>query len=163
MLFTCLFKSNPYERPHTLHQFGSPPQPQSEKKLVPSSLMNRKRIEELNTLGEDVETSSDGSEKADGLSIRVNDEQFSDIIPVAGDDIDQISPIVEEYTVSTESRQGIEEMEVAVASTSFNNHTVIFAGDAKEKTTTCSEVSSIRTEKLNAIKRNQDRLFNLGA
>ena len=119
--------------------------------------MNRKRIEELNTLGEDLETSSDDSEKADGLSIRVNDGQFSDISPVAGDDIDQISPTVEEYTVSTESGQ------VVVASTSLSNHTVIFAGDAKEKITTCYEVSSIRTEKLNAIKRNQDRLFNLGA
>ena len=125
--------------------------------------MNRKRIEELNTLGEDLETSSDDSEKADGLSIRVNDGQFSDISPVAGDDIDQISPTVEEYTVSTERGQVIEEMEVVVASTSLSNHTVIFAGDAKEKTTTCYEVSSIGTEKLNAIKRNQDRLFNLGA
>ena len=130
---------------------------------MPSSLMNRKRIEELNTLGEDLETSSDDSEKADGLSIRVNDGQFSDFSPVAGDDIDQISPTVEEYTVSTERGQVIEEMEVVVASTSLSNHTVIFAGDAKEKTTTCSEVSSIRTEKLNAIKRSQDRLFNLGA
>ena len=103
------------------------------------------------------------SEKADELSIRVNDGQFSDISPVAGDDIDQISPTVEESTVSTESGQVIEEIEVDVASTSSNNHTIIFAGDAKEKTTTCSEVSSIRTEKLNAIKRSQDRLFNLGA
>ena len=130
---------------------------------MPFSLMNRKRIEELNTLGEDLETSSDDSEKADGLSIRVNDGQFSDISPVAGDDIDQISPTVEEYTVSTERGQDIEEMEVVVASTSLSNHTVIFAGDAKEKTTTCYEVSSIRTEKLNAIKTSQDFLFNLGA
>ena len=130
---------------------------------MPSSLENWKRIEELNTLGEDLEVSSYGSEKADALSIRVNDGQFSDISPVAGDDIDQISPTVEEYTVSTERGQVIEEMEVVVASTSLSNHTVIFAGDAKEKTTTCYEVSSIRTEKLNAIKRSQDRLFNLGA
>ena len=128
-----------------------------------SSLENRKRIEELNTLGEDLEASSNGSEEADELSIIVNDGQFSDISPVAGDDIDQISPTVEESTVSTQSGQVIEEIEVAVASTNFNNHTIIFAGDAKEKTTTCSEVSSMRTEKLNAIKRNQDRLFNLGA
>jgi hypothetical protein len=49
---------------------------------------------------------------------------------------------VEEYTVSTERGQVIEEMEVVVASTSLSNHTVIFAGDAKEKTTTCYEVSS---------------------
>jgi hypothetical protein len=130
---------------------------------VSSSLENRKRIEELNTLGEDLEASSNGSEEADELSIIVNDGQFSDISPVAGDDIDQISPTVEESTVSTQSGQVIEEIEVAVASTNFNNHTIIFAGDAKEKTTTCSEVSSMRTEKLNAIKRNQDRLFNLGA
>ena len=128
-----------------------------------SSLENRKRIEVLKTLGEDLEASSNGSEKADELSIRVNDGQFSDFSPVAGDDIDQISPTLEESTVSTESGQVIEEMEVAVASTSFNNHTIIFAGDAKEKTTTCSEVSSIRTEKLHAIERSQDRLFNLGA
>ena len=128
-----------------------------------SSLENRKRIEELNTLGEDLEASSNGSEEADELSIIVNDGQFSDISPVAGDDIDQISPTVEESTVSTQSGQVIEEIEVAVASTNFNNYTIIFAGDAKEKTTTCSEVSSIRTEKLNAIKRSQDRLFNLGA
>ena len=128
-----------------------------------SSLENRKRIEKPNTLSEDLEASSNGSEKADELSIRVNDGQFSDISPVAGDDIDQISPTVEEYTVSTESGQVIEEMEVAVTSTSFNNHAIIFAGDAKDKITTCSEVSSIRTEKLNAIKRSQDHLFNLGA
>ena len=93
-------------------------------------------------------------------SISVNDVQFSDISSVAGDDIDQISPTVDD---STESRQVIEEIEVAVASTSLNNHTVNFAGDAKEKTTICYKVSPMRKEKLNAIKRSQDRLFNLGA
>ena len=42
--------------------------PQKEKKLVPSPLENRKRIKELNTLAEDLEASSDRSEKADELS-----------------------------------------------------------------------------------------------
>ena len=46
--------------------------PQKEKKLVPSPLENRKRIKELHTLAEDLEASSDRSEKADELS-RVND------------------------------------------------------------------------------------------
>ena len=128
--------------------------PQKEKKLVPSPLEIRKRIKELNTLAEDLEASSDRSEKADELS-RVNDGQFSDISSVAGDAIDQISPTVEE---STDSRQVIEEMEVAVASTSLNNHTVT---SAKEKHSTCYEASSIRTEKLNAIKRSRDRRFIL--
>jgi hypothetical protein len=49
-----------------------------------------------------------------------SDGQSSDISSVAGDDIDIISRKVEEYTVSTESRQVIEEMEVAVGSTSLN-------------------------------------------
>jgi hypothetical protein len=75
---------------------------------VPSPFENRKRIEALNTLAEDVEASSDGCEKADELSISVNDGQFSDISSVAGDDIDRLSPKVEEYTVSTESRQVME-------------------------------------------------------
>jgi hypothetical protein len=117
---------------------------------VPSPLQNRKRIEALNTLAEDVEASSDCCEKADELSISVNDGQFSDISSVAGDDIDIISRKVEEYTVSTESRQVIEEREVAVGSTSLNYHTVT---SAKEKSSTCYEASSIRTEKLNAIKK----------
>jgi hypothetical protein len=55
---------------------------------VPSPLQNRKRIEALNTLAEEVEASSDCCEKADELSISVNDGQFSDISSVAGDDID---------------------------------------------------------------------------
>jgi hypothetical protein len=93
---------------------------QCEKKLVPSPLQNHKRIEALNTLVEDVEASSDCWEKADELSISVNDGQFSDISSVAEDDIDIISRKVEEYTVSTESRQVIEEMEVAVGSTSLS-------------------------------------------
>ena len=92
-----------------------------------SPFENRKRIETPNTLAEDVEASSDGCEKADELSISVNDGQFSDISSVAGDDIDRISPKVEEYTVSTESRQAIEEIEVAVGSTSLNYHTVTSA------------------------------------
>jgi hypothetical protein len=41
-------------------------------------------------------------------------------------------------------------MEVAVGSTSLNYHTVT---SAKEKSSTCYEASSIRTEKLNAIKK----------
>lgn len=126
---------------------------------MPSPLQSRKRIEALNTLVEDVEASSDCWEKADELSISVNDGQFSDISSVAGDDIDIISRKVEEYTVSTESRQVIEEMEVAVGSTSLNYHTVT---SAKEKSSTCYEASSIRTEKLNAIKKSQDRRFILG-
>ena len=71
---------------------------------MPSPFQNRKRIEALNTLVQDVEASSDCWGKADELSISVNDGQFSDISSVAGDDIDIISPKVEEYTVSTESR-----------------------------------------------------------
>jgi hypothetical protein len=50
-------------------------------------------------------------------------------------------------------------MEVAVGSTSLNYHTVT---SAKEKSSTCYEASSIRTEKLNAIKKSQDRRFILG-
>jgi hypothetical protein len=49
-------------------------------------------------------------------------------------------------------------MEVAVGSTSLNYHTVT---SAKEKSSTCYEASSIRTEKLKATKKCQDRRFIL--
>jgi hypothetical protein len=65
--------------------------------------------------------------------------QFSDISSDAGDDIGIISRKVEEYTVSTESRQVIEEMEVAVGSTSLNYHIVT---SAKETSSTCYEAST---------------------
>jgi hypothetical protein len=126
---------------------------------VPSPFENRKRIEALNTLAEDLEASSGGCEKADELFIRVNNGQFCDINSVAGDDIDRISPKVEEYTVYTESRQAIEEIEVAVGSTNLNYHTVT---SAKENSSTCYEASSIRTEKLNNINKSQDRRLILG-
>jgi len=133
---------------------------QSEKKLVPSPL--EKRI--LNTLAEDLEASSnsDESEKAEELSIRVDDGQYSDISSVAGDDINQISPAVEESRVSIESKQVevMEEMEVTVASTS-STHTVTSAGDTNRKYPTYYEASSIRAEKLKAIKSSQDRRFIL--
>ena len=81
---------------------------------------------------------------------------------VVGEDIDRISLPVEEPTViSTESQQVLEEMEVAVANTSSDNHTVASAGDANEKFSTFCEASTIRMEKLNAIRRSQDRRFIL--
>ena len=51
---------------------------------MPSPLENRKRIEKLNTLAEDLEAPSDSSEKATELSIRANDGQFTDISSVDG-------------------------------------------------------------------------------
>jgi hypothetical protein len=132
----------------------------NEKKLVPSPLENCT----LNTLAEDLDASSnsDESEMAEELSIRVDDGQYSDICSVAGDDINQISPTVEESTFPIESRQieVMEEMEVAVASTS-STHTVTSAGDTNRKYPTCYEASSIRAEKLKAIKSSQDRRFIL--
>lgn len=81
---------------------------------------------------------------------------------VVGEDIDRISLPVEEPTViSTESQQVLEEIEVAVANTSSDNHTVASAGDANEKSSTFCEASTIRMEKLNAIRRSQDRPFIL--
>ena len=118
---------------------------QSEKKLVTSPLENRT----LNTLTEE-------------LSIRVDDGQYSDINSVAGDDINQISPTAEESTVSIESRQVevMEEMEVAVASTS-STHTVTSVGDTNRKYHTCYEASSTCAEKLKVIKSSQDHRFIL--
>ena len=73
-----------------------------------------------------------------------------------------LSPTVEESTFPIESRQieVMEEMEVAVASTS-STHTVTSAGDTNRKYPTCYEASSIRAEKLKAIKSSQDRRFIL--
>ena len=135
---------------------------QGEKRLVPSPLEKRTHI--VNTLAEDLvaSSSSDESEKAEELSIRVDDGQYSDISSVAGDDINQISPAVEESTVSIESRQVEvrEEMEVTVASTS-STHIATSAGDSNRKYPTGYEASSIRAGKLKAIKSSQDRRFIL--
>ena len=117
-------------------------------KLVPSPLENVS-VNTLNTFE---------SEKAVELSIRVDDGQCSDISSVAGDDVNQISPVVEETRVSIESREvkAMEEVEVSIPSSS-STHIVTSTGDSNRK----YEASSIRSEKLKAIKSSQDRRFIL--
>lgn len=129
---------------------------QNENILVPSPLENVS----VNTLAEDLEASSDSdeSEKAVELSIRVDDGQYSDISSVAGDDVNQTSPVVEEARVSLESREveAMEEVEVSIPRSS-STHIVTSTGDSNRK----YEASSIRSEKLKAIKSSQDRRFIL--
>ena len=117
-------------------------------KLVPSPLENVS-VNTLNTFE---------SEKAVELSIRVDDGQCSDISSVVGDDVNQISPVVEETRVSLESREvkAMEEVEVSIPSSS-STHIVTSTGDSNRE----YEASSIRSEKLKAIKSSQDRRFIL--
>jgi hypothetical protein len=114
-------------------------------KLVPSPLEN-------------VSVNTFESEKAVELSIRVDDGQCSDISSVVGDDVNQISPVVEETRVSLESREvkAMEEVEVSIPSSS-STHIVTSTGDSNRE----YEASSIRSEKLKAIKSSQDRRFIL--
>lgn len=123
---------------------------QRETILMPCQLENVS----VNTLAENLEASSDSdeSEKAEELSIRVDDGQYSDISSVAGDDVNHISPVVEEARLSLESR----EVEASIPSSS-STHIVTSTGDSNRK----YEASSIRAEKLKAIKSSQDRRFIL--
>ena len=116
-------------------------------KLVPSPLEN-------------VSVNTFESEKAVELSIRVDDGQCSDISSVAGDDVNQISPVVEDARVSLESREmeAMEEVEVSIPTpSSSSTHIVTSTGDSNRK----YEASSVGSEKLKAIKSSQDRRFIL--
>ena len=143
------------EKHHTLSETRTS---QRENILVPSPLENVS----VNTLAEDLEASSnsDESEKAVELSIRVDDGQYSDISSVAGDDVNQISPVVEDARVSLESREmeAMEEVEVSIPTpSSSSTHIVTSTGDSNRK----YEASSVGSEKLKAIKSSQDRRFIL--